>query len=30
MNPVLRRRRVQRVNFDQEPEPPIVEAVEGS
>jgi hypothetical protein len=30
MNPVLRRRRVQKVTMEQEPEPPIVEAVEGS
>jgi peptide/nickel transport system permease protein len=30
MNPVLRRRRVEKVTFEQEPEPPIVEAVEGS
>jgi len=30
MNPVLRRRRISEVNFDQEPEAPIVEAVEGS
>jgi peptide/nickel transport system permease protein len=30
MNPVLRRRRITPVSFDQEPEPPIVEAVEGS
>jgi peptide/nickel transport system permease protein len=30
MNPVLRRRRVSKVSFEQEPEPPIVEAVEGS
>ena len=30
MNPVLRRRRIERVTFEQEPEAPIVEAVEGS
>ena len=30
MNPVLRRRKVRKVAFGQEPEPPIVEAVEGS
>jgi peptide/nickel transport system permease protein len=30
MNPVLRRRRVSRVTFDQEPEPPIVDAVDGT
>ena len=30
MNPVLRRRQISKVDFDQEPDPPIVEAVEGS
>jgi peptide/nickel transport system permease protein len=30
MNPVLRRRRVSKVSFEQEPEPPIVETIEGS
>jgi peptide/nickel transport system permease protein len=30
MNPVLRRRRVETVSFGEEPEAPIVEAVEGS
>ena len=30
MNPVLRRRRISKVAFDQEPEPPIVDAVEGT
>ena len=30
MNPVLRRRRIEKVTFEQEPEPPIIEAVEGS
>jgi peptide/nickel transport system permease protein len=30
MNPVLRRRRVTNVSFEQEPEPPIVDAVEGT
>jgi hypothetical protein len=30
MNPVLRKRRIEPVSFDREPEPPIIEAVEGS
>jgi peptide/nickel transport system permease protein len=30
MNPVLRRRRISKVTFDHEPEPPIVDAVEGT
>jgi peptide/nickel transport system permease protein len=30
MNPVLRRRRISKVTFEQEPEPPIVDAVEGT
>jgi peptide/nickel transport system permease protein len=30
MNPVLRRRRVSKVTFDQEPEPPIIDAVDGT
>jgi peptide/nickel transport system permease protein len=29
MNPVLRRRRFEKVTFDEEPEPPIVDTIEG-